>query len=910
MTETANPYIAGSPVTGPEMFFGREDVFSFVRQALTGQHRDHVLVLYGQRRTGKTSVLYQMSRRLGERYVCVFIDLHGLALNGLGGFLWELANHITRVLRREFQVSLPPLERAAFQDDPRSAFENTFLDSVWEQLGSRHLLLMLDEAVRLEEQVRDGKMEMQVFNYLRHLMQHHPRLNFLFSLGSGLEEMQKEYAFLFNVALYKKISFLDRTSAERLITEPAGAACPFRKDAVERILEITSGHPYFIQLVCHSLFNRCSGEAEVTRDEVDGVLDETVERGLAVLKHVWEESTPGEKAVLAALASAGQSSDAGSAGIMRTWAERGVTLPESEAARAARSLVARDVITGEERYAFTVDLMRLWVQKFRRLDWVKEEIEEAARQWALQEQQRALQADPQRLPQPEPARETQQETQGAIQGETTSRGQRPAWVLPLLVALSLLLAAGAGAYYGIIKPSQAAVAAQNQDADSDGLSNQVEEQYGTDPNNPDSDGDRLTDWEEVNLYQTDPRRPDTDGDGLTDGQEAKELAMDPRNRDTDGDGIVDGSDSSPGQAPTAAATQEPTWINLTPLNPELATQGAGDVMTINKPALILSGPAAQVSGMAASGGYVWAATEGGLVRWGPDGAYELFPGTDLGFDDDCAATIAAYPSASILWLGCGGVAVVRVEGDRLARLGYYNRDDGLEMGVVRALAFAPDGTVWAGGLRDETGPLPLSRKIYESSEPTWQNIEDYPGLVDAVGSAGGPALAFDVNALAILGQDRLVVGLVEDGIFYLEPGVVQYFGEEKGVGRPGLEDRRIRAFWVDGNGRVWAAASEQGLLRYNAEQEKWDTVALDGMPPDTPIRSITGGPGGSLWIGGDHLVMQSLDGGETWTRVGTEQGLGADIGGLVVDDAGRVWAGAYEGGVSVWDGQAWVALQR
>ena len=47
---------------------------------LTGQHRDNVLVLYGQRRTGKTSVLYQMSRRLDRRYLCVFVDLHGLAL--------------------------------------------------------------------------------------------------------------------------------------------------------------------------------------------------------------------------------------------------------------------------------------------------------------------------------------------------------------------------------------------------------------------------------------------------------------------------------------------------------------------------------------------------------------------------------------------------------------------------------------------------------------------------------------------------------------------------------------------------------------------------------------------------------------------------------------------------------------
>ena len=41
----SNPYVAGSPVSRPEMFFGREDVFEFVRGAFVGQQQDNVLVL-------------------------------------------------------------------------------------------------------------------------------------------------------------------------------------------------------------------------------------------------------------------------------------------------------------------------------------------------------------------------------------------------------------------------------------------------------------------------------------------------------------------------------------------------------------------------------------------------------------------------------------------------------------------------------------------------------------------------------------------------------------------------------------------------------------------------------------------------------------------------------------------------
>jgi hypothetical protein len=39
---------------------------------------------------------------------------------------------------------------------------------------------MIDEALRLEEQVQVGKLELLVFDHIRSLVQHSPRLNFIF----------------------------------------------------------------------------------------------------------------------------------------------------------------------------------------------------------------------------------------------------------------------------------------------------------------------------------------------------------------------------------------------------------------------------------------------------------------------------------------------------------------------------------------------------------------------------------------------------------------------------------------------------------------------------------------------------------------------------------------------------------
>jgi hypothetical protein len=66
------------------------------------------------------------------------------------------------------------------------------------------------------------------------------------------------------------------------------------------------------------------------------------------------------------------------------------------------------------------------------------------------------------------------------------------------------------------------------DFDSDGLNNRQEVQAGTDIRNPDTDGDGLTDGQEVNTYRTNPLLADTDGDGVNDGLEVR-AGSDPLN---------------------------------------------------------------------------------------------------------------------------------------------------------------------------------------------------------------------------------------------------------------------------------------------------------------------------------------------------------------------------------------------
>ncbi len=74
------------------------------------------------------------------------------------------------------------------------------------------------------------------------------------------------------------------------------------------------------------------------------------------------------------------------------------------------------------------------------------------------------------------------------------------------------------------------------------------DQCGPAPPDTDTDGDGVTDADEIDAGW-DPTEPDTDDDGLSDGEEVS-IGADPADPDTDGDGLPDGEEVESGHDPT------------------------------------------------------------------------------------------------------------------------------------------------------------------------------------------------------------------------------------------------------------------------------------------------------------------------------------------------------------------------
>jgi len=94
--------------------------------------------------------------------------------------------------------------------------------------------------------------------------------------------------------------------------------------------------------------------------------------------------------------------------------------------------------------------------------------------------------------------------------------------------------------FGGAVPPTYVVTGGDIDSDGDGLLDSEESDIRTDPYNPDTDDDGLTDGDEVNTYKTDPLNPDSDWDGLKDGAEVLTYSTDPMDSDTDDGGVTDG----------------------------------------------------------------------------------------------------------------------------------------------------------------------------------------------------------------------------------------------------------------------------------------------------------------------------------------------------------------------------------
>lgn len=249
-----NPYITGTPVRGQEMFFGREDVIDFLKANLLGAHQNNVLLLEGNRRTGKSSVLKQVERgKLLEGAIPVYIDCQGFGELTEQKLFFKIAHHIANSLQRSGIQIKKPQSTDINPDDAFWDFRQ-ILEQYLTSTAEKHIILLFDEFEYLDIAIKDEKLPERVMENLRHVFQHYDRLGVVLTGSHRLIKLREEYwSILFGLTLRKDIGALDRQAAEELVTKPLQSFVQFTPEAVAYIVELAACQPYFIQMIAHTL---------------------------------------------------------------------------------------------------------------------------------------------------------------------------------------------------------------------------------------------------------------------------------------------------------------------------------------------------------------------------------------------------------------------------------------------------------------------------------------------------------------------------------------------------------------------------------------------------------------------------------------------------------------------------------
>ena len=382
MALATNPYIAGAPLRAQSGFYGRKGVLEWVERELRNPNTN-ALVLFGQRRVGKTTLLLQLQRTLPQdAFLPVYFDLQDQAKRSLGTVLADLADTISE------RVGISPPAMDAFDDDGRF-FQARFLADLYATLDGRRLVLLLDEFDVLdqvaERELPESAATKALFPFLRRLMLQEPALAFVFVVGRRAEDLTLDFTATFKASLTREVWALDRESAVNLIRQAEiTGTLSFSDSAIERVLDLSSGHPYLIQLLCQRMWERAHAQESdtvplVDPPFVDATVPNSLEAGYQAFAWLWDGLSPAEKIYTAAFAEATE--EGGTIAedqVIHILAAHAARLRTREVEMAPQDLVRRRVLVevGDHVYRFNIELFRRWIRAYKPLREVKDELDQ------------------------------------------------------------------------------------------------------------------------------------------------------------------------------------------------------------------------------------------------------------------------------------------------------------------------------------------------------------------------------------------------------------------------------------------------------------------------------------------------------------------------------------------------------
>lgn len=296
------PFAEGGPVDVPGMFVGRDALLDRLERSIVAGSVSKSIVMFGQKRAGKSSVIEHLRRLLVQRdsIVAVSFSVQDISSDlSVGAFLHRILQSAADALeelrfdgRNVPEFSPPAIEE--MESHPTLRFHGVMTALV--RALERHtpplsFVYLIDEFTDVFKAIKRGLISPQFMKSWKAIIEK----KYFASVLVGQDIMpafKNQFPNEFGVTEDIRVTYLDDVAAAALVEKPIGKR-RFAGRAVRCLLDLTAGSPYYTMMFCARLVDYMNatesmivtdsdvrtvehemlqGERRLTRDKFDNLL--------------------------------------------------------------------------------------------------------------------------------------------------------------------------------------------------------------------------------------------------------------------------------------------------------------------------------------------------------------------------------------------------------------------------------------------------------------------------------------------------------------------------------------------------------------------------------------------------------------------------------------------------------------
>lgn len=288
-------------------FINRESQVDQLTQWLSGGRPTEWMVLHGHKRVGKSSLAKYLihehlaKNSIGRHVIPVYIDFQGLPRWNSQSLAESILHEVYRALGRPVpgQAGRGPM-----------VWLNEGLRAATENLSRRRLLMVIDEFSWLLDNREHPDFDPRLFANLRQLMSAHRDVNWLLIVADSNyfdRDGWGEARDILGRAKNLPLQHLAHNWAERLILDRAKQVrLEYSKDVPAQIIDLTSGNPYFINVLCYYMVDqaRVHRRNKLSAEDLEYAQTRMLAEGRKYFGHYLEKVGGREMAILSAVVGA------------------------------------------------------------------------------------------------------------------------------------------------------------------------------------------------------------------------------------------------------------------------------------------------------------------------------------------------------------------------------------------------------------------------------------------------------------------------------------------------------------------------------------------------------------------------------------------------------------------------------